>query len=74
MAKKRHWGRWVCTRCPRPWHNPPYLPFKFNTHIRHHLQRYHQGEHTVRWWCFDDDEYEDTWGFVQLPLTEIDVA
>lgn len=64
-------GRWVCIRCSREWHDPPYLPLKFNTHIRQHLARYHPSGYTVRWWCFSHDDYEETWGVAQLSLWQV---
>ncbi len=68
--RERHWGRWVCVRCPREWHDPPYLPLRFGAHVQQHQQR-HRGVHTVRWWCFEHLAFEETWGLIQFSFWEV---
>lgn len=51
-------GRYLCLHCPRDQHLPPFLPFRFQTHIRRHLRRF--PTHLVTWWCWDHCALEES--------------
>lgn len=68
-APGRHYGRWLCLNCPRDHHEPPFLPFGLQLHIREHWQRF--PDHVVAWWCWDhvqvETAYQAGWRWVNHP-------
>ncbi len=52
-----HYGRFVCLHCPADHHDPPFIPFRFRSHIRYHLRR--NPDHVIALWCFDHRLFEE---------------
>ncbi len=54
-----HFGRYICLSCSDSRHDPPYRPFRLDTHIQQHLAS--NPDHRIRFYCWDDGELEDEW-------------
>ncbi len=68
-APGRHFGRWLCLNCPRDHHEPPFLPFGLQLHIREHWQGF--PDHVIAWWCWDHVQvemaYQVGWRWIDHP-------